>query len=343
MDYVIKYWAENTDYFELKTRIGKRKVAVWGAYVGGKNVKNILSDHGITTSFYIDGHKDAEIYDELPILKPYKIECEEVYIIVAVIGVRDEIIRYLREWSMEEEKDYRYISQTIPRFTITECTGGGIKCNGNSLENAEDIKCKIEFMGLDNKIKIGKGFQVSEKTYITVENGCEIAIGDNVCLKGVHLEVLEGGKLEIGNGCLCYEHSKISSKGGKIIIGDYVTMGERFWVSNGKSSDIYIGNDCMFAADVSIISGGHSIFDLSKKENISLKKEKQIKIGNHVWLGKNVVVLHNAEIGEGCVVGASSVVKLKTDNNCILAGNPAKVIQTNHTWDRRRDIKFEDL
>lgn len=99
----------------------------------------------------------------------------------------------------------------------------------------------------------------------------------------------------------------------------------------------------MFSSDVSIISGGHSIFDLDKQKNVSKEREKYIKLGNHIWLGKNAMVLHNADIGNGCIVGAGSLVKIKTNENCVIAGNPAKIIKTNHTWDRRRDIEFEDI
>lgn len=120
-------------------------------------------------------------------------------------------------------------------------------------------------------------------------------------------------------------------------------MGERFFCTNASKDSISIGNDCMFSHDVSIILGGHSIFDLETKENISMIGQKYIKIGDHVWLGKNVVILHNAEVGKGSIVGASSVVKIKTEENCVLAGNPARIIKTNCTWDRRTNIEFKDI
>lgn len=345
MDYAIRYWEENTNFEELRRMIGDKKIAVWGAYITGKHVRRILTERGFKVSFYIDGHKNACEYDNLLVRKPGESIDEDTYVFIAVIGVRDEIVRYLNEWHMKEGKDYTYISKVLPQVVITECAGNYADRNGNRLECEDDhIQCKIEFKGFNSTIKIGRDFTALDGAKITVESGSEVIIGDCVHLyEDVTLEVLEEGRLKIGNNCLCYKDSVISCKGAEISFGNYVTMGRRLFCSNGKSSIINIGNDCMFSYDVSIISGGHSIFDMEKKENISMEREKYIKIGDHVWLGKNAVVLHNADIGNGCIVGASSVVKLKTEQNCVVAGNPAKIIKQNHTWDRRKNLRFEDL
>lgn len=50
-------------------------------------------------------------------------------------------------------------------------------------------------------------------------------------------------------------------------------------------------------------------------------------IGNHVSLGANVSILGNVKIGDNVVIGAGSVVVKDIPDNCIAAGNPAKVIK----------------
>ena len=45
-------------------------------------------------------------------------------------------------------------------------------------------------------------------------------------------------------------------------------------------------------------------------------------------------ILYNTEIGDGSIIGAMSLVKGKIPNNCIAAGNPAKVIKRNVAWSR---------
>ena len=159
----------------------------------------------------------------------------------------------------------------------------------------------------------------------------------------VRLEACEKGHLLIGNSCYIMKDSRISARGGKTNLGNYVTMGERFLCICAPHSPIEIGNDCMFSHDVTILStNSHSIFDLELKENIALQNEKQVKIGSHVWLGKGSTVLYNSDIGNGSIVGACSLVKSQTPENCILAGNVAKVVRENCSWDRRKEITFDE-
>lgn len=65
-------------------------------------------------------------------------------------------------------------------------------------------------------------------------SGCEIIIGDYVTLnRNVVIEASSGGRIKIGDKCLCSKESKIAipKRGeGKIEIGNYVTTGERFFL-----------------------------------------------------------------------------------------------------------------
>ena len=51
-------------------------------------------------------------------------------------------------------------------------------------------------------------------------------------------------------------------------------------------------------------------------------------IGNNVDIGSNVVIIGNIRIGNNVKIGAGSVVTHDVDDNCVVAGNPAKVIRT---------------
>jgi acetyltransferase-like isoleucine patch superfamily enzyme len=52
-----------------------------------------------------------------------------------------------------------------------------------------------------------------------------------------------------------------------------------------------------------------------------------IIIRDGAWLGTGVTVIGNVTIGKGAIVGAGSVVTKDVPDNCIVAGNPAKVIR----------------
>ncbi|MFG6535318.1 DapH/DapD/GlmU-related protein [Sulfitobacter sp. 1A16787] len=54
---------------------------------------------------------------------------------------------------------------------------------------------------------------------------------------------------------------------------------------------------------------------------------RPVHIGQRVWIGENVCILPGVSIGDGAVIGAGSVVTRDIQSNCIVAGNPAKVLR----------------
>lgn len=50
-------------------------------------------------------------------------------------------------------------------------------------------------------------------------------------------------------------------------------------------------------------------------------------IGNDVTVGANVVIIGNITIGDNVVIGAGAVVVKDVPSNCVIAGNPAKIIK----------------
>ncbi len=50
-------------------------------------------------------------------------------------------------------------------------------------------------------------------------------------------------------------------------------------------------------------------------------------LGNNVSLGANVTIIGPVHIGNNVIIGASSVVVKDVPDNCVIAGNPAKIIR----------------
>lgn len=64
-----------------------------------------------------------------------------------------------------------------------------------------------------------------------------------------------------------------------------------------------------------------------------MNHSKSIIVGEHVWLGNSVTVLKGAIIGDHSVVGIGSIVPGNTyPSNCVLGGNPAKVLKSKIDW-----------
>ena len=58
-----------------------------------------------------------------------------------------------------------------------------------------------------------------------------------------------------------------------------------------------------------------------------LVPSKEIHIGKNCFIGCNAIILKGTVLGDGCVVGAGAVVSGKFEDNCVIAGNPARVIR----------------
>lgn len=105
--------------------------------------------------------------------------------------------------------------------------------------------------------------------------------------------------------------------------------------------DVIIGEDCMFSWGCSIMTGDyHTIFD--KNIGAIINHNDNVVIGNHVWVGREVLMLKGACIADNSVVGARSLVTNKfSESNIVVAGFPAKIIKRNVNWDRRSISEYQ--
>jgi acetyltransferase-like isoleucine patch superfamily enzyme len=100
-----------------------------------------------------------------------------------------------------------------------------------------------------------------------------------------------------------------------------------------EPSRVVIGEDCLFAQSQLWTSDMHSIIDRTSGARVNPARD--IRIGNHVWVGENALILKGAEIGDGSVVGARSVVNQRFPPNVVVAGAPARIVRRDVDWDQR--------
>lgn len=91
-------------------------------------------------------------------------------------------------------------------------------------------------------------------------------------------------------------------------------------------NDVVIGNGVLIASKVFISDTNHGQYtgeELSSPSNPP--KERPLiygrtVVGNNVWIGENAVILSGANIGDGCVIGANSVVTKRIPPNSVVIG-----------------------
>lgn len=130
----------------------------------------------------------------------------------------------------------------------------------------------------------------------------------------------------IGNNCKIEENVSIDK-------GTYIGDDCQFFT--GKNSYIKVGKYCAIGYNVHVKSRTHDLSQPTRTETIkqNLRKEKNISIGNYVWIGDNVFVKEGVTIENHAVIAANSVVVNDVKKNEIVGGVPAKKISINKKLD----------
>ncbi len=119
----------------------------------------------------------------------------------------------------------------------------------------------------------------------------------------------------------------VARYGGKIEIGDgFGISGSTIY----STCSIKIGNNATIGANCKIIDNDFHPLDPDQRRegrNEECTKRAPITIGNDCFIGMNSIILKGTTLGNNVVVGAGSVVHGTFPDNCIIAGNPAKIIK----------------
>lgn len=179
-------------------------------------------------------------------------------------------------------------------------------------------KCYVERGGVELTSKNLKPFMIHFGFH-------EVPIIEN------HISLLEiKGKLKF-NG------SAFIGKGSRIVVekGATVELGNHFAIS--ASSFIYcyksikLGDNIQLSwNDLIMDSDSHAIFGENGER---INPNKEIILGNNIWVGCDCKILKGAFIPDNCVVGANSVVtSIRIDPSTLAIGAPAKTVKRISGW-----------
>ena len=342
IDKAIKNWLDFLKVNSLLEKVHNRHIYLWGAYEQSAIIAKELKRRNVLISGYVESKKKMERFMDAPVISPEELGApQEVFVIIPVKSRIDEIVEQLENKQFTIMKDYLVIrNQQLIQYNggYYEDVFGNRIISGNY-----DVTSNmtVEFNGYNNTIIIGRNVTIND-TKLLCEYGSTISIGAKCKVSNSFIKCTEKGVLDIGDKCVltqCDWYSKSS-----VVIGDQCTFSGMTTIGADVNSPVTIGKDCMFAWPVYIRSNNaHALLDLENRENTSLTKEHFVRIGNHVWIGQNVNILFNADIEDNSVIGAGSMVNKSFPANCVIAGNPAKIVKENHSWARKFAISFEEF
>jgi maltose O-acetyltransferase len=113
--------------------------------------------------------------------------------------------------------------------------------------------------------------------------------------------------------------------------GDRIEMGERVGFNYGCYVNGYGGlviGDRSIVGPYTMIHTANHEMDLGSPIQDQGWTSGEVRIGPDCWIGMGVSVLPGVTIGEGCVVGAGSVVVKDLEPFSVSVGNPAKMIRS---------------
>lgn len=97
---------------------------------------------------------------------------------------------------------------------------------------------------------------------------------------------------------------------------------------------VKIGRDFISGPNSIIISHDASYFLFTGKYRV-----EPTVLGDDVFLGAGAIILPGVKIGNRVVIGAGSVVTHDIPDNCVVAGNPAKIISTIDEYIKKAETK----
>ena len=118
--------------------------------------------------------------------------------------------------------------------------------------------------------------------------------------------------------------------------GKHVHVGRQFYANFHLTvvddGEVFIGDRVMIGPNVTIATAAHPI-DPSLRAR-ALQYNLPVHIGSDVWIGAGAIVLPGVTIGDGCVIGAGSVVTRDIPAGVVAVGSPCRVLRPISERDR---------
>ncbi len=119
--------------------------------------------------------------------------------------------------------------------------------------------------------------------------------------------------------------------------GKQIYFGEKVFVNFNcvilDCARVEIGDGTQIAPNVQIYTATHPIDPAARADGKEFAAP--ITIGKNVWIGGGAIILPGIKIGDNAIIGAGAVVTRDVPANCVVGGNPAKIIRQFYAFQKK--------
>ena len=144
---------------------------------------------------------------------------------------------------------------------------------------------------------------------------------------------------ECGDNCYIELPFRANWGGHNVHFGNYVYANYNLTIVD--DGHVYVADRVKFGPNVIIATAGHPIDPELRLKGLQYNKD--VYIGNNVWIGGGVIIVPGVKIGDNSVIGAGSVVTKDIPSNVVAVGNPCKVLREINDHDKIYYYKNEKI
>lgn len=205
--------------------------------------------------------------------------------------------------------DYREVTGPLPQWWAEGRNALYLRVGFDLPERLVELMATYPFR--DALVVVGTGLEALTCLLIG-GNGATVYVGPDSTLAAGEIYCGADSAIVLTSGLVATARAQVDARNGGSIIAEH----DQLWASG-----VYIATDDM-----------HRLEDAATGERLN-PFGARIRLGRHVWLGKDAILTGHVEVGEGAVVGMRSLVRgQKVPPRTAVAGTPARIVREGVTW-----------
>lgn len=144
---------------------------------------------------------------------------------------------------------------------------------------------------------------------------------------------------ECGEGCYIELPFHANWGGRNVHFGSYVYA--NFGLTLVDDDHIFVGDRVKFGPHVTITTAGHPVDPELRARGLQFNRE--VRIGNNVWVGAGALIMPGVTVGDNSVIGAGSVVTRDVPPGVVAVGVPCSVLREIGYRDREYFFRNEKI